>query len=119
MRKLTLAFAVLTILASCGSMRSDRASYMANKAYIGMSLSEFLKKAGNDAQLESLDKVKTVYRIHDYKSGTQNIIATKLFYFDSQNKLYRIESVNRGRPTAPNDRNRGRNNNSNHSGRRR
>ncbi len=75
----------------------QQASYASKHAHMGMSISEFKSKVGKNAIIEVMESGYTVYRLYDF--GTIKDIAqgaspkdTTYFYFDSNEKLYLIDS---------------------------
>jgi len=81
---------IIIVLTSCaGTYR--QATYVSNKAYIGMPIKEFKSIAGKKASIESMESGYTVFRINDYDAWTGAIIDTKFYYFDSNGKLVKID----------------------------
>ena len=89
MQKLVLFLIVLSLYGCAGSYK--QASFVSNKAYIGMPLEEFRKTAGKKAKIEAMEAGYTVYRMNDYDAWTAALIDTKFFYFSSDGKLYKID----------------------------
>ncbi len=97
--KRILLIALLCLLAGCaGSMR--HASRASEKIYIGMSLSKFNRVTHGKATLEAMNAKRTVYRFNlvsrdevQYFLGNRRnyTVDAKFFYFDSRNKLYKID----------------------------
>jgi len=88
--KIVLLILSIEILASCaGSYR--QATYVSNHSYIGMPITKFKSISGKKASLEVLEDGYTVYRINDYDVWTGIIIDTKFYYFNSSEKLVKID----------------------------
>lgn len=92
MMKRFIVFALLLALAGCSALRT--AADIAGKAEIGMSVREFKRLAGAQAELESLTAHERVYRIDEYDGDTDHryVSGYKLFYFDRDERLFKIES---------------------------
>ncbi|MES2373847.1 MAG: hypothetical protein V4557_14805 [Bacteroidota bacterium] len=89
MKKLVIIIIVLSFYGCVGTYK--QASFVSNKAYIGMPLEEFRKTAGKKAKIEAMEAGYTVYRMSDYDTWTGALIDTKFFYFSSEAKLYKID----------------------------
>ncbi|WP_354360023.1 hypothetical protein [Pedobacter sp. UYP30] len=90
-KKLLLLVAI-PIVMSCKAMFPPTVSSISEKTYIGMPLTEFKKLSGEYSILESMEKDYTVYKVNDYYANANQPSSTKFFYFDSSNKLYKIDS---------------------------
>ena len=88
MKKLKIVILALTliILASC----STSATYLANKVYIGMSITDFLALSQGQAEIDSMKDGFTIYRAKDTDVNGFTI-KTKFFYFDSNGKLVQMD----------------------------
>jgi hypothetical protein len=104
--KFLFLFVILMQLSSCvGSYR--QASYVSDKVYLGMSITEFKSIAGSYAKLEAMEAGYTTYRAIDKEPWHGMEIDRKFFYFNSEGKLikfdggqfrqnrYQIEYINR------------------------
>jgi hypothetical protein len=85
--------ALLLALTSCSELFKT-ASSVARSAEIGMSLNEFKRMAGLQAELDMLTASETVYRMNEYSGDVDHhyVSSYKLFFFDSEERLYKIES---------------------------
>ncbi len=92
-----IAIALLLALAGCSALRT--AADIADKAEIGMSVGEFKRLAGPKTELESLTAHESVYRIDEY-SASKYVSRYKLFYFDRNERLFKIESHSEDIPGA-------------------
>jgi len=88
--KYILIIITTLILTSCAGVYRQ-ATYVSNRAYIGMPLTKFKSIAGKRATLEAMEAGYTVYKINDYDAWTGRIIDTKFYYFDSDGKLVKID----------------------------
>ena len=85
-----LIFLSLTMLLMSCAGYYYQASYATNKAYIGMSISDFKAAVGNKASVEAMESGYTVYKMNDYDTRG-GVIDTRFFYFDSNGKLHKID----------------------------
>lgn len=56
-----------------------------------MSIDEFNPIAGRKAKLESMENIRTAYKMYDYNIRTGGVKYTRFFYFDSNGRLYSID----------------------------
>lgn len=82
----------LPVVMSCHALYLPTAASVSNQAYIGMSITEFKKLSRSEATVESMEAGYTVYKMEDVDLSTQRVLDAKYFYFDSLNKLYKIDS---------------------------
>jgi len=85
--KITLLALTIAIFISC----STGATYLASKVYIGMPISDFITLSQGRAGLERIEDGLTIYRAED-KNDSGYVTDTKFFYFDSNGKLYKMDS---------------------------
>jgi hypothetical protein len=106
--KFFVAVAILLLAVGCSVFRS--ASGVAERAEIGMSLGEFRRLAGISAELESRTASETVYRMNEYEGAAEHryVSGAKLFYFDSKERLYKIDTKDYRGGFNDRDRDRGR-----------
>ncbi len=102
-----LFFLIVTILLTSCVGYYKQASYITEKVYLGMSISQFKSIAANYAKLEAMEAGYTVYRAIDKEPWYGMEIDRKFFYFNSEGKLikfdggefrqrrYQIEYINR------------------------
>ncbi len=67
---------------------------IAKNVYIGMPVREFLRFADDRANLEAMTTYDTVYSLEvaGYVDDEYGVVGKKLFHFDSNGKLVRMES---------------------------
>ena len=104
--KVIFLLVLLTQLSSCAGVYKQ-ASYVSEKVYLGMSITEFKSVAGRYAKLEAMEEGFTVFRAIDKEPWYGMEIDRKFFYFNSEGKLikfdggqfrqnrYQIEFINR------------------------
>jgi hypothetical protein len=90
MKKIILILITVILTGCAGTYK--QASYVSNKIYLGMPISEFRKLAGKKASLEAMESGYTVYRINDYDAWSGARTDTKFYYFDSNAKLVKVDS---------------------------
>lgn len=99
MKKLTLITvlsAMLFSVAGCAILGTLRtASDVANHSHIGMSVAEFKKLSGGNFSVEEMTTKYTIYRIDEWSTGPADhryISGATYFHFDSEGRLFRIDS---------------------------
>ncbi len=95
MKRLFFLILVALTLSGCSGTFMT-ASGIAGKARLGMSIRDFQRLAGSQAELESMTAEGIVYRIDEYSSYNDHryVSGAKLFYFDRNERLYKIDSRN-------------------------
>lgn len=82
----------IPIVMSCQALFPPTSTSVSNQAYIGMPVTEFKQLAKSSADVESMEAGYTVYKMSDIDPATNRVFNIKYFYFDSSNKLYKIDS---------------------------
>lgn len=91
---ITLSLISVFLLVFSSGCRSTykQATATADQVYIGMPISEFRELTGKKASIEAMESGYTVFKMNDFNAWTGSRTETKFFYFDSEGKLYKIDS---------------------------
>ncbi len=94
MKRLILFAAVAVLATGCGGMVFRSPADIANRVRIGMSVDEFKRLAGQNAELDAMTLDYSVYRIEHFAGPEDNryVSSVKLYRFDSKERLVEVET---------------------------